>query len=48
VWNRFLGPNDPVCCPTQYQITTYKFANATFTEAGSRKVPADQYPGGNG
>jgi hypothetical protein len=48
VWNRFLGPNDPVCCPTQYQITTYKFANATFAEAGSRKVPADQYPGGNG
>jgi hypothetical protein len=48
VWNRFLGPNDPVCCPTQYQITTYEDAGGAFVEAGTRKVPADQYPGGNG
>ncbi|MGZ7087551.1 MAG: hypothetical protein ACXVIH_14580, partial [Ilumatobacteraceae bacterium] len=48
LWSQRLGPNDPACCPSSYQKTTYKYSNSTakFTATGSTIVPASQLPKG--
>lgn len=46
VWSRHLGPNDPACCPTSYQKTTYTYTSTgTFTQASTALVPASELPG---
>jgi hypothetical protein len=45
VWSRHLGPNDPACCPSSYQKTTYTFTNSgTFRQVSTALVPASELP----
>ena len=45
VWSGKFGPGDPRCCPSSYDINTYKFANGTFVKsATTRNVPKSEYP----
>ncbi len=48
LWSQRLGPNDPACCPSSYQKTTYKYSSSTakFTATGGTIVPASQLPKG--
>lgn len=47
-WTRLLGPNDPTCCPKQYTVRTYTYANGAFRESGTKTVPTASYPGPTG
>jgi hypothetical protein len=45
VWSQRLQPNDPACCPSSYQKTTYKYESAgRFTQTATALVPASQFP----
>jgi hypothetical protein len=45
-WVGHWGPSDPHCCPSSYDVTTYKYANGTFAAVATRNVPASELPKG--
>jgi hypothetical protein len=47
LWLPHPGPNDPTCCPSSFQVTTYKYASTgKFTATGTTILPATQLPKG--